>query len=102
MKERRVGTFTFGISLILFGVLFLIKTIFKSFNYAFIFHMWPIMLIMLGGEIIYYTLRFNDKHFKSDIVYGMFSYPICDGDGRCGIFDGQLSSIYSVVMCNII
>ena len=53
MKERRVGTFTFGISLILFGVLFLIKTIFKSFNYAFIFHMWPIMLIMLGGEIIY-------------------------------------------------
>ena len=71
MKERRVGTFTFGISLILFGVLFLIKTIFKSFNYAFIFHMWPIMLIMLGGEIIYYTLRFNDKHFKYDIG-GMF------------------------------
>ena len=96
MKERRVGTFTFGISLILFGVLFLIKTIFKSFNYAFIFHMWPIMLIMLGGEIIYYTLRFWWN------VYDMFSYPICDGDGRCGIFDGQLSSIYSVVMCNII
>ncbi|WP_448903427.1 LiaF transmembrane domain-containing protein [Eubacterium sp.] len=71
MKERRVGTFTFGISLILFGVLFLIKTIFKSFNYAFIFHMWPIMLIMLGGEIIYYTVRFNDKHFKYDIG-GMF------------------------------
>ena len=67
--------------------------------------MWPIMLIMLGGEIIYYTLRFNDKHFKYDIG-GMFM--ICFlilfamGDGRCGIFDGQLSSIYSVVMCNII
>mgnify|MGYP000129398268 FL=1 len=51
-KTHRVGTLTLGVSLIVFGVLFLLRIFISSLSYTFIFRMWPIIFILLGLEIV--------------------------------------------------
>lgn len=48
LKGRRIGTFTAGISLVAFGVLFLVHIFNPALNYRFIFTLWPVILILLG------------------------------------------------------
>ncbi|HEY5587605.1 MAG TPA: hypothetical protein VIK86_01465 [Candidatus Paceibacterota bacterium] len=52
IKGRRVGTFTTGIVLVMFGILFLLRLIYPGINYLLIATMWPLVLIILGIEII--------------------------------------------------
>lgn len=52
MHTRRVGSITCGISLIVFGIMFLISPFLDKINYSFILHFWPIILIGLGVEIL--------------------------------------------------
>lgn len=52
---HRVGTITLGISLIVFGFLFLIHIFYPQLNYELIFHIWPIIFIILGLEILLST-----------------------------------------------
>lgn len=52
MRQRRIGTITLGISLVVFGILFLIHIFGGVLNYMLIFHLWPLILIVLGGEIL--------------------------------------------------
>jgi hypothetical protein len=52
VKGRRVGTFTTGIVLILFGIMFLLRLMYPGFNYLTIASLWPVILILLGVEII--------------------------------------------------
>lgn len=52
MHVHRVGTVTAGLSLIVFGVLFLLHFFVKSITYTLIFHLWPLILICLGIEIL--------------------------------------------------
>lgn len=61
MRQRRIGTVTLGISLILFGILFLIHIFGGVINYMLIFHLWPVILILLGGEILYYSCLAPEK-----------------------------------------
>ncbi|MBQ6806166.1 MAG: hypothetical protein IJO97_01890 [Lachnospiraceae bacterium] len=49
---HRVGTITCGIILVLYGVLFLLHMILPTMNYQRIFEFWPIILIVLGIEIL--------------------------------------------------
>lgn len=49
---HRVGTMTSGIALIVFGILFLLHMIVPTVNFLFIFRLWPVILIMLGIEIL--------------------------------------------------
>ena len=51
-RVHRVGTVTGGIVMIIYGVLFLLHTIFPIIKYRFIFRLWPIILIILGLEIL--------------------------------------------------
>ena len=61
IKGRRVGTFTTGIVLVIFGILFLLRLIYPSINYLLIASMWPLVLIILGIEIILaYTINKED------------------------------------------
>lgn len=57
VRTHRIGSITFGVSLILFGVLFLGKLLFPALKYTFIFHLWPVVFIMLGVEILIETHR---------------------------------------------
>lgn len=57
VRTHRIGSITFGISLILFGVLFLGKLFFPALKYTFIFHLWPVVFILLGLEILIETHR---------------------------------------------
>ena len=45
IKGRRVGTFTTGIVLVLFGIMFLLRLINPSINYLIIASMWPWMYV---------------------------------------------------------
>ena len=55
MRERRIGTITMGVCLVVFGVLFLVHIFGGFLNYELIFHLWPLILIGLGMEILFYT-----------------------------------------------
>lgn len=68
MRERRVGTFTLGIVLVLFGVLYLVHMFFAGLKYYFIFQLWPVIFIILGGEILFYALQRENVKYKYDFA----------------------------------
>lgn len=49
---RRVGSVTFGITLICYGVLFLVRIFVPVLQYHIIFQCWPVVFILLGVEIL--------------------------------------------------
>lgn len=51
-RTHRVGTITCGLVLVLFGILFLLRTVLSFLDYAIIFELWPVVLILLGLEIL--------------------------------------------------
>lgn len=68
MQDRRIGTFTLGICLLLFGVLFLTHLFFPVINYTMIFQFWPVIFILLGGEILYFSITAPQRHFRYDFA----------------------------------
>lgn len=52
LKGRRVGTLTAGIVLVIFGILFLLRLGFPNINISMIVSLWPLILVLLGIEII--------------------------------------------------
>lgn len=62
IKGRRVGTFTSGVILVVFGTMFLVNSIFKNISYELIISLWPTILILIGIEIIAaYVLNKEEK-----------------------------------------
>ena len=53
VRVHRVGTVTFGCILIVFGSLFLAHVFIPVLSYAFIFRLWPFILILLGVEVLW-------------------------------------------------
>lgn len=64
---RRVGSVTFGLTLILFGVLFLVNIMLPTLHYEMIFRLWPVVFIFLGVEILVENHRTNAE--KCRFVY---------------------------------
>ena len=60
---RRVGTITAGASLVVFGILFLLCSVFQLVTYETVFALWPIVLIVFGLELLAYSF------FKGKLVY---------------------------------
>ncbi len=52
IRVHRVGTITTGLSMIIFGVLFLLHGFGYMISYEMIFHLWPMILIGLGIELL--------------------------------------------------
>lgn len=52
IKGRRVGTFTAGIVLVIFGIVFFMRTLMPYINYSWIISLWPVVLILLGVELL--------------------------------------------------
>lgn len=60
-KGRKVGTLTSGIVLLVFGIIFLLK-LFINIDIFLVASLWPVILILLGIEIIVaYVLNNNQK-----------------------------------------
>jgi hypothetical protein len=52
MKSRRVGTLTFGILMIVLGILYLCITVFNLPIEKYVINLWPLILISLGIETL--------------------------------------------------
>lgn len=73
-KERRVGTYTFGVMLIIIGISVLIMTFTKFDFFRYLLMLWPVVLIGLGIEILYLNSKSNIKvkiDFISIILMGV-------------------------------
>ena len=71
IKRRRVGTFTTGIVLVMFGIMFLLRLMYPSINYSIIASMWPLVLVILGVEIILACFMKKEEIMKYDFA-GIF------------------------------
>lgn len=67
MKTRRVGSITCGILLIGFGILFLLHMLVPAVTYLFIFRLWPLILIVLGVEMMISNIRLKETVLKYDM-----------------------------------
>ena len=52
IRTHRVGSVTTGLSMIAFGILFIIHLFFGTIGYDMIFKLWPFILVGLGVEIL--------------------------------------------------
>ena len=59
IRIHRVGSVTFGLLLVLTGILFLARLFFPGLDYEVIFHFWPFILISLGIEVLFGCTRKN-------------------------------------------
>lgn len=66
-KEKRVGTYTFGVMLILIGISVIIMTFTKLDLVKYILMLWPVVLIGFGIEIIYLNSK-SDIKVKIDFA----------------------------------
>ena len=66
LKGRRVGTLTSGTVLIVFGILFLLRLVFPAINFSIIASLWPIILILLGIEILISYMVNKEEKIKYD------------------------------------
>lgn len=64
-KGRRVGTLTLGVTLVVMGILFLLRLVGISWiSAAVIFHCWPVVLILLGVEVLLsYVINKEEKMY---------------------------------------
>lgn len=88
-KRKIIGRTTFGIALILFGISLVIQTLFTLDILKYILMLWPLIIISLGIEIIYYSNK-NDIEVKYDfwgiiltgivvffgIIFSLFNYGV--------------------------
>lgn len=69
--NKRVGTISMGLVLIFFGVIMLITQINGNHAVELFMKFWPIILIFLGIEILFYVYKNNTGEGK--IQYDIFS-----------------------------
>ena len=51
-RIHRVGSITCGVVLVAAGILYLLATFWKTVPLQLVFHLWPVILILLGLEIL--------------------------------------------------
>ena len=52
IRTRRIGSITFGITLVILGVLFLVHLAWPALDYLLILRLWPLVFISLGVEVL--------------------------------------------------
>lgn len=70
-RTRRVGSFTCGLMLVLYGILFLVHIVQPKLDYSIIFELWPLILIFLGVEILVSSTNKNQE--KRKFVYDFWA-----------------------------
>lgn len=65
-KKRRVGSLTAGLVLVVFGVMFLLRPFVGTINYQVILSCWPIILILLGLELLFCHFTSGEEKLRYD------------------------------------
>ena len=60
-RVHRVGSITAGLSLVVFGCVFLMRLFMENMNYEVVFHFWPIILVGLGVELLISSISGSEK-----------------------------------------
>lgn len=76
MRIHRVGTLTFGVTLIGMGVLFLIQIFCNNLPIRIVIQVWPIVFIFLGVEILYANRKIKEQEFLYDKVAIMLTMAL--------------------------
>lgn len=63
VKPRRMGTISIGVSLVTFGVMFLLCSVFEILSYETVFALWPVIIIAYGLELLVFSF------FKGKLMY---------------------------------
>ena len=85
IRTHRVGSITTGLCFVGYGVMFLLHTTLGLFTYESIMATWPVILIVLGIEVLLATgLKKNFIYDKAGafmiIVMGFFSMSMAVAD----------------------
>ena len=72
MAAKRVGSVTLGLTLVVFGVMFLLSA-FKSFNYLDVIKFWPVIFISLGIEMLVHAFSKDAEKAKLDVPSGLMT-----------------------------
>jgi steroid 5-alpha reductase family enzyme len=67
MAAKRVGSVTLGLTLVTFGVMFLLSAFIKSFNYLDVIKFWPVIFISLGIEMLVHAFSKDAEKAKLDV-----------------------------------
>ncbi len=67
MKTKKVGRITLGITFIIVGISIILQLFLKQEVISYILSMWPVILIALGVEILYYSNKKNVE-VKYDVL----------------------------------
>lgn len=65
-KKRRVGSLTAGLVLLVFGIMFLLRPFVKTLNYQIILSCWPVILVLLGLELLFCHFTAGEEKLKYD------------------------------------
>ena len=88
-RVRRVGTVTFGVTLIAAGFLFLFSLFFPGLDVGYFLRFTPIILILLGIEVLIYHFGFRDDRVKYDFLSFIFCFVMIFGSlGLCFALQG--------------
>ena len=52
MRSRKIGVLTLGVTLIVFGILYLLRAFIPGWDYISVLRFWPFVLILLGVEVL--------------------------------------------------
>lgn len=67
MAAKRVGSVTLGLTLVVFGVMFLLSAFIKSFNYLDVIKFCPVIFISLGIEMLVHAFSKDAEKAKLDV-----------------------------------
>lgn len=100
-NSHRVGTLTLGVMLIVYGALFLVKIFVPAISFKLLFSLWPVILIMLGLEVIGYNFFNKEDKIKYDIASFFLIVLMSGFSFAMGIADCIISraDIWSRVFC---
>ena len=83
-RVRRVGSFTMGIALIVCGIVAILGLFRTDFDLILIAKFAPIVLILLGLEILVSSILFKRDKLKYDILSGFFCFLLICGSKMRG------------------
>lgn len=84
-RVRRVGTFTLGISLIATGIVLMLTILVPGFDPAVVCSFAPVLLILLGGEMLYNHFFHRSDLLRYDFLSTFFCLAVMLGASVVGV-----------------